>query len=58
MDHEQLLNELNCMASLLTAIKDCFIQDRKVKDEIITLGSEILFGNLRELKEIREEAAK
>jgi len=47
MELTQLVEEMNCMARLLTAVKDCFIQDRKVKDEIITLGSEILLEDLR-----------
>jgi hypothetical protein len=55
MERDRLLNEIDCMSRLLTAVKDCFIQKREVKDEIITLGSDILLENLRELKRMRQE---
>jgi hypothetical protein len=55
MDRNQLVDDINCMSRLLTAVKDCFIQDRTVKDEIISLGSAILLENLREMKKTRQE---
>ena len=51
---EQLVESINCMSRLLTAIKDCFIQKREIKDEIINIGSTILLADLQELREIRE----
>lgn len=51
---EPLVERINCIAGLLKAVKDCFVQDRGVKDEIIALGTGILVRDLRTLKELQE----
>ena len=55
MERDQLVDNINSLSGLLTAVKDCFIQKREIKDEIINIGFEILLADLRELRQMREK---
>jgi len=57
-ESSELIESINCMARLLTAVKDCFVQERAVKDEIINIGSEVLLADLRELRQMRENGKR
>jgi hypothetical protein len=43
------IEKINALAAVLTSIKDVFIPDRNVKDEIVKISSDLLLLELKDL---------
>lgn len=52
MDENQkvALERISCMAQVLSAIKDCYVADRSIKDNIINSATAILTKDLKVLE--------